>query len=387
MGDDDKTQGRWAEVARKATWSAMRDPSGQWGRRWLRDLDAEDRAQLVAVQVAATRPAFTAVLLGGAAMLAITAIFELSGLAPGIGYPPWGVLAAALVVALIAWFNWCARDWRLRLLAMLLATAMIGIFLSIPRPGALDAAAQFPIRTGLFHLIPIALLALTVRISSVLLLIGVVVALAQARLVLYGMPPSGEAIYWLYTATTIAFGLMLSGYRTDFAVEAFRVRQLLWKQAATDTLTGLSNRAGWERDATPVYVAAGQRGAQRSLVFFDVDRFKNINDRHGHARGDDVLRALGATIAARLGPDCYAARMGGEEFIVLQIDAVPSAVERFAQRVRKEFAEANSPLGCTLSAGIAFAGPDETLADCLRRADAALYAAKEAGRDRIVIAP
>lgn len=387
MSDDDNTRGRWAEVARESTWSALREPGRKWGRRWLRDLDAEDRAQLTAVQVAATRPAFTAVLLGGAAMLAVTATLEILGMAPGIGYPPWLVIVAALTVALTAWFNWWVRDWRLRLLAMLLATIVIGVFLSVPRPGTPDAVAQFPIRTGLFHLIPIALLALTVRISSVLLLVAVVVALAAVRLALYGAPPSGDAIYWLYTATTIAFGLMLSGYRTDFAVEAFRVRQLLWKQAATDALTGLSNRAGWERDATPVYAGADQRGAPRSLVFFDVDHFKDVNDRWGHACGDEVLRRLGAAIAVRLGPDAYAARLGGEEFIVLQIDAVPAAVERFAQRVREDFAQANAQQACTLSAGIAFAAPGESLADCMHRADKALYAAKEAGRDRIVIAP
>ena len=365
----------------------QRSPRRRWGRHWLRGLEPEDRARLTAVQVAATRPAFTAVLLGGAAMLAITAVFQWVGLAPGIGYPWWVVLLSALAVGVMAWGNWRLRDWRLRLVLMLAATATIGVFLSVPLPDGAGAAAQFPIRTGLFHLIPIALLALTVRKLSVFLLVATVVALAVVRLVLYGVPPSGAAIYWLYTATTVAFGLMLSSYRTDFAVEAFRARQILWKQAATDALTGLPNRTGWERDATRVYDDAGHRGAPRSLVFFDVDKFKDVNDRWGHAVGDEVLRSLGSALAARLGPDCYAARMGGEEFIALQIDAVPAAVERFAQRVRADFARLNARHGCTISAGIAFALPGEPLADCLRRADEALYAAKESGRDRIVIAP
>ena len=386
MNDDDKLQGRWAQVGRESTWMVWRDPRRRWGRRWLRDLDPEDRAQLTTVQVAATRPAFTAVILGGGVLLAIVGVMQLFGVAPGIGYPPWLVIAAAVVAAMLAWFNWRVHDWRLRLAAMLLATMVIGVFLSVPRPGVLHVAAQFPIRTGLFHLIPIALLALTVRFISVALLLVVVVGLAILRLSLYGAPVSGAAVYWLYTGATIAFGLMLSGYRTEFALEAFRVRQLLWKQAATDALTGLSNRAGWERDATPVYNAAGERDAPRSLVFFDIDHFKDVNDRFGHAAGDEVLRGLGATIAARLGADSYAARMGGEEFIVLQIDTVPASVERFTQRVCKDFSEANATLGCTLSAGIAFVRPGEPLSDGMRRADAALYAAKEAGRDRIVIA-
>ena len=385
-GGVDDTERWWERVAQGTIRSAFRHPSQYWDRQWLRHLSPEDRARLTAVQVTATRPAFTAVLVGGAGMLAVTALLQVAGIAPGIGYPAWLVLVAALAVALLSWANWRLRSWRLRLLVMLASMMLLGVFLSIPLPGS-EGAAQYPIRTGLFHLIPIALLALTVRPVSTLALVFVLVVLAVVRLQLHGAPPSGAALYWLYTAVTVAFGLMLSGYRTDFAVEAYRVRHMLWKQAATDALTGLFNRAGWERDATRVFADAGAREAPRSLVFFDVDHFKKINDRWGHERGDDVLRMLGQVIAARLGPDSYAARMGGEEFIVLMVDAPPVAVERFAQRVRDDFAQATSEFGGTLSAGIAFASRGEELAACLRRADHALYAAKEGGRDRIVVAP
>jgi diguanylate cyclase (GGDEF)-like protein len=385
-GGVDDTERWWERVAQGTIRSAFRHPSQYWDRQWLRHLSPEDRARLTAVQVTATRPAFTAVLVGGAGMLAVTALLQVAGIAPGIGYPAWLVLVAALAVALLSWANWRLRSWRLRLLVMLASMMLLGVFLSIPLPGS-EGAAQYPIRTGLFHLIPIALLALTVRPVSTLALVFVLVLLAVVRLQLHGAPPSGAALYWLYTAVTVAFGLMLSGYRTDFAVEAYRVRHMLWKQAATDALTGLFNRAGWERDATRVFADAGAREAPRSLVFFDVDHFKKINDRWGHERGDDVLRMLGQVIAARLGPDSYAARMGGEEFIVLMVDAPPVAVERFAQRVRDDFAQATSEFGGTLSAGIAFASRGEELAACLRRADHALYAAKEGGRDRIVVAP
>ena len=386
-GGQDETERWWERVAQGTMRSALRHPTQYWGRQWLRHLSPEDRARLTAVQVTATRPAFTAVLVGGAAMLAAVALLQVAGLAPGIGYPVWVELLAAIGVVLLAWLNWRMRSWRLRLVALMSSMLLLGVFLSVPMPGSgLVAGAQYPIRTGLFHLIPIALLALTVRAVSTLSLVLVLVALSVVRVQLHGAPPSGDALYWLYTATTVVFGLMLSGYRTDFAVEAYRVRHLLWKQAATDALTGLFNRAGWERDATRVYADAGAREAPRSLVFFDVDHFKRVNDRWGHERGDDVLRVLGQLIASRLGPDSYAARLGGEEFIVLMVDAAPVAVERFAQRVREDFAHATSELGCTLSAGIAFSSRGEELAASLRRADGALYAAKEGGRDRIVVA-
>lgn len=381
MDDSDRWLGR---VAQGSFRSLLRHPSEFWGRQSLRQLSTEDRARLTAAQVVATRPAFTAVLAGGGAILALTGIFEATGITPGIGYPAWMVLAAALLVWALSWANWGVRGWRMRLAIMLAGMMLIGVFLSIP---TVAVGTQLPIRTGLFQLVPIALLALTVRPISTLLLVMMLVVLTAVRASLHGVPASGEVMYWLYTAATIVAGLVLSAYRTDFAVEAYRVRQVLWRQASTDALTGLLNRAGWQRDATRVHADAGARSASRSVVFFDVDHLKQVNDTWGHERGDNVLRILGQAISTRLGPDSYAARLGGEEFIVLMIDATPSVVQRYAQRVRGDFAKATHELGCTLSAGIAFADGGEDLATQLRRADAALYAAKTAGRDRIVLAP
>lgn len=355
------------------------------GRQWLHQLDAEDRARLVAAQVKATRPAFTAVLLGGAAMLALAAALQALGAARGIGYPAWMVASAAVAVAMLAWANLRLRSWQARLAGLLAAMLLVGIFLSVPAPGAMPPGGV-PLRASLFQLMAMALLALTVRPVSVACVVAALIALAVVRLQAHGLPVMGRGFYWLHVAATIGFGFMLSGYRSDFAIEAYQVRRSLWKQAATDALTGLANRAGWDRDAVPVYVDAGARGAARSLVFFDVDHFKDVNDRMGHAYGDDVLRRLGQVLAARTGPDGYAARMGGEEFIVLLVDAPPGAVQRFAQRVREDFASVAGDRAITLSAGIAFAAPAEPLNDSMRRADAALYSAKQAGRDRIAIA-
>ena len=355
------------------------------GRQWLHQFDAEDRARLVAAQVKATRPAFSAVLLGGAVMLAFAAALQALGAANGIGYPAWLVAAAAVVVGMLAWSNLRLRSWQARLAGLLAAMLLVGVFLSVPAPGSMPQDGV-PLRASLFQMMAMALLALTVRPVSVASVVAVVLAVAVVRLEAHGLPLMGRGFYWLHVAVTIGFGFMLSGYRSDFAIEAYQVRRSLWKQAATDALTGLANRAGWDRDAAPVYVDAGARGAARSLVFFDVDHFKDVNDRMGHAHGDDVLRRLGQVLAARTGPDGYAARMGGEEFIVLLVDAPPGAVQRFAQRVREDFATVAGNRAITLSAGIAFAAPGESLGDALQRADTALSAAQQAGRDRIAIA-
>lgn len=374
----------WERVAQRTWRSALRSPGAFWGRQSLRQLEVEDRARLTEAQVVATRPAFTAVLAGGAGLLAITGVFQWLGLAPGIGYPLWVVFVVTLLLLTFSWANLALRDWRLRLLVMLSSMVMLSIFMSIPPPGT---ELQYPIRTGLFNLIPIALLALTVRPMSIAALVATLFALTFVRLRLHGVPDSGEAMAWLYTVAAIGFGLMLSAYRTDFALEAYRVRHALWKQASTDSLTGLMNRAGWEREVGLVHMKAGASKASRSLVFFDVDHFKRVNDTWGHERGDSVLQILGEIIVSRLGPDSYGARLGGEEFAVLMIDATPAAVERFVKRVRDDFSRATGDMTCTVSAGIAFSDSTENMVAHLRRADEALYAAKRAGRDRISVAP
>jgi len=351
-------------------------------RESIRSLTPEERHKLVAAQVEATRPVVSGVVLSSALILGFTGMFEAAGVAPGIGYPWWLVVIVALTVAACSLAIRLLDDWRPRLLLTLLATTLVGIFMSIPPPGA---EAPVSTRTGLFQLLPIALMALMVRRTSLLALIGVVLGLAAFRVTLHGGPPAGQALYWLNTATVIGFGLLLGGYRNDFAVATFRIRQRLHRQATTDELTALRNRAGWNRDAGETYNKAVSRGRPASFAFFDIDRFKQVNDLHGHDTGDRVLQRLGQIIHERLGEAAIAARLGGEEFVVLFVDQPPEVIEGYAQRVRAAFAEDVRELGTTVSAGIAHRQAGESMGQHLRRADVALYEAKASGRDRMVV--
>ena len=177
-------------------------------------------------------------------------------------------------------------------------------------------------------------------------MVALMLGLAALRVAINGHPASGPALYWLYTFTTVGFGLMLGGYRTDFAVATYRMRMRLHRQASTDELTGLLNRAGWNRDATAAYAAAVVRGRPLSVAFFDIDRFKVVNDTYGHAAGDQILQSLGQILKERHGLHSHCARLGGEEFVVLFVDETPEAVEGFVQRVRRSFAAiAHRPRG------------------------------------------
>ncbi len=231
-------------------------------------------------------------------------------------------------------------------------------------------------------------MALMVRPVSLLAFALLIVVMAQLRIVLHGAPGTGSALYWLYTLTTIGFGLVLAGYRTDFAVSAWQMRRRLVEQAHTDALTGLLNRNGWSERADALHARAAAAGMPVALVVLDIDYFKRVNDRLGHDGGDAVLQRLGAIMRARTGGDegC-AARIGGEEFAVLLEGDDALSATAFAERVRGEFGKEHDGVVATLSAGIAEHVAGESLREQMRRADQALYEAKREGRDRVCVAP
>ena len=159
--------------------------------------------------------------------------------------------------------------------------------------------------------------------------------------------------------------------------------------AQTDTLTGLPNRRGFEI-AVERAVEAGAKTL--SVIVADVDHFKRVNDLYGHLVGDEALRAVaGALRGACRGGD-HLARWGGEEFVVLLVDATGDEAKVIAERLRSavahiDWSSASQALQLTLSAGIATGPASAPLATLLRAADGALYAAKQNGRDRTCIAP
>ena len=353
-----------------------------WVGRSLHEMSPVERRQLVELQVALTRPIIGGVVFSGALILVMTGLFEWSGLAPGIGYPWWMTLLAALGTGVCAFAIGQAEDWRMQLALSLLGTLLVGVFLSLPTPGA---TGQLAIRNGLFQLLPIALLALLARRPAALCMVAVMVGLAAVRVLMHGAPATGSALYWLYTATTVGFGLMLKGYRMDFAISAFQMRNRLRLQAVTDGLTGLINREGWNREAAAAYMSAHESARALSFAFFDIDHFKGVNDTHGHDAGDRVLQALGRILRERTDCECISARLGGEEFVVLFAGRTPAQVEALVQQVRGEFEREVAAFKVTVSAGVAHRQQAEPMDLHLRRTDIALYEAKRAGRDRLVV--
>ncbi|MFH1044976.1 MAG: sensor domain-containing diguanylate cyclase, partial [Pseudomonadota bacterium] len=176
------------------------------------------------------------------------------------------------------------------------------------------------------------------------------------------------------------------------ALANLRMRESLQEQSIRDALTGLYNRRYLEGTLPRELARARRAGRPLAVFMLDVDHFKNFNDSHGHEAGDAVLKALGKTFRDNCRQSDFACRFGGEEFTLVLPEADESAAREWAarllQRVRAMEVKAGGQTlpKVTVSIGLALLpthGEDaETL---LQAADLALYDAKHAGRDRLVV--
>lgn len=165
-------------------------------------------------------------------------------------------------------------------------------------------------------------------------------------------------------------------------------RQRLEDRAATDVLTGLANRAAFDQRLQDELGRVGPGGPGLCLVLFDADHFKRVNDGHGHLTGDRVLIAIAEVLRGAARGGDLVARIGGEEFGWLMPGVDREDARHAAERLRTALGRVDhgAPGRVTVSAGVAHADPGgESAAGLMRRADEALYAAKRAGRDRVVV--
>jgi diguanylate cyclase (GGDEF)-like protein len=191
----------------------------------------------------------------------------------------------------------------------------------------------------------------------------------------------------------VAFALVLAavlGIGGSFLLT--RDRRSLEASALHDVLTGLYNRRGLEEKlAEAVHRFPGGERRRFALVVFDADRFKEVNDNHGHQTGDAVLHAIGRVVGEHLRESDFVGRLGGDEFMLVLNDVAPQQVLPLADRIRQAIAERplahveGVPVTMTVTMGCA-SYPDDAAAidELIAAADEALYIAKRRGRNRVV---
>ena len=178
-------------------------------------------------------------------------------------------------------------------------------------------------------------------------------------------------------------------FHADEAHAAIQLR----RTAERDSLTGTQNRRSLEQALAREFKAHGSQDAALAVLFIDIDWFKRINDNLGHAGGDLCLRSIATSLRAEIRPTDAMGRYGGDEFLVMLPGRDAAAARIVAERLRKVVEGSQvywqgEAVPLTVSIGLATRRPsDRVPATLLERADKALYAAKEEGRNRVCVAP
>ena len=202
-------------------------------------------------------------------------------------------------------------------------------------------------------------------------------------------PPSLASWFGIIHFETILFS-MGTGFLMILICHE-RKEQNIIEAASIDPLTGASNRDAFFEAAERILARDERAASPCSMIMFDLDRFKAINDSYGHQFGDRILEGFGETVRRSLRPRDFFGRYGGEEFLIVLPGTSPETAALIANRIRQAFAGSHAfvdgkPVKATASAGVANAAVSGTLEDLIRDADHALYAAKQKGRNRVEMA-
>lgn len=296
-----------------------------------------------------------------------------------VGAPPRQRRMLALGVATIAgiaWYQVVDPDYAARASLFCVGFAAFALAALWPLRGAWQRHGHRAYRVTM--LVMLAVLAIEAwRIADLALTVHPPASLYEAN-----FPDLAHMVLMTLLPALASTAFLLLYYESAHA----ELRRL----ARIDPLTGISNRRALAEHAARLIAAAARDGRPFSALMIDADDFKRVNDRHGHGVGDKVLCALVARIQRTLRGSDEIGRTGGEEFVILLPATGAAEARDVAERVRETVAAAplrgaGQAVDLTLSIGVAtYRTGDPNLDAMLQRADAALYAAKHGGRNRVV---
>ncbi|GAA3161402.1 hypothetical protein GCM10010466_60460 [Planomonospora alba] len=308
-----------------------------------------------------------------------------------LGYPLADVVLLAGLVRLLAVGGARTPSFQLITLAMLsllsgdvIFTSTVGAEISGLPLGDLPflmsyvlwgAAALHPSAGDLLRTSPDGAPVFTTRRLLTLMAVVLLAPGTMAAQLLAGFEPSA----WPVTVTSALLFVLVVARMALLLHRLQEQARMLDEVARTDMLTGLPNRRTLDAQLAREYERADGDGTPLCLAMIDLDRFKQFNDAHGHQAGDLLLSGAATAWSLALGGRDMLARYGGEEFVLV----MPGRDLRDAERLLASL-RVVTPQGQTFSAGLALWDGRERPSDLLHRADLALYAAKEAGRDRVV---
>lgn len=306
-------------------------------------------------------------LLGASAILGITpfAVFRFLQ-----GNLIAGLVDVAILTGIVVSVAWSWVTGR---------TEYSGLFLAIMTSSSAVVVGAITGEPGLFWLFPCLVTSFFLaspRLAAIINLCAIVAMMAQTDI--FRSPVQ----MWSFAAGAV----VVSACAYVFAFRNETQRERLEHLATIDPLTGVRNRRSMDEELAWAVSSADRSGGIYAIALLDIDHFKQINDKYGHRVGDDVLVEMVALIQQHTRRTDRLFRYGGEEFVLLLPgtgrEGLETVLENLQQVLRKHL---KHPGGiATASFGVAQLLPGETVDDWLARADAALYRAKESGRDRII---
>ncbi|HEX6995224.1 MAG TPA: GGDEF domain-containing protein [Gammaproteobacteria bacterium] len=285
---------------------------------------------------------------------------------------PIAIIDTIIVAAFVSLGVYIYRTRKVRVAGLLVAVLCVtGTLVTVQMRGPQQVYWAYPAMMACFYLVgPRGAIALTLTMAGGLL--------AQ---LLGNVEPLRLAAIQVTLVVTMAFA-------ASFSVLNERQQQELLRLATRDPLTGVGNRRAFMSRLAHVMAAFQRNRVPSSLVMLDVDHFKRINDAHGHAAGDEVLKTIARRIESRIRVTDGLYRIGGEEFVVVieghGIETAAHIAEELRERI--EAVDLVPGISVTVSVGAAEIRERESHEAWLRRADEAMYAAKRSGRNRVTVA-
>lgn len=249
--------------------------------------------------------------------------------------------------------------------------------------GAVDLATGTEIHVTSLYFLPLALAGwrLPRRMAALCALLATAIWSVAQR---YGGATHWTALVWVVNLATEGLALLTVTLLTSLLGERLRLEQAA---ARFDALTGLRNRRALIEEGALLVELCRRHARPVAVALLDLDHFKQVNDRFGHARGDEVLVSCARIIATHTRTADVAARIGGDEFVVLMPETTAPEACVMMERVRSQFAThaAMRDTGVTATIGVlGEAAATLSLTELLGRADSAMYRGKQSGRDRVV---
>ena len=353
-------------------------------------LDADLRGRFAASQNERSLPIARMAYLAGAVLmfgfLASDALLD-----PSLIWRTLPVRAVASAAFLALYYFSRAKDAALRLnmlnlLASLVAAVGVSVVLAMLPQGFVHGVAGLT-------MVVFAAVAVTPSWRQTLYGGLVVVGLSNTLLVLTGQGWFSFGQLNIYVLPSLALAALLSYLLGERHLRTFALEAELERRATTDVLTGVANRRHFSETAEREIDRARRYGNKLSLLMLDIDHFKRINDTHGHAVGDEVLKRLPQVVQPLLRKLDFMGRLGGEEFAIMLLETDGEGAAVVAERLRKGLAAVEVralgvhlhftvSIGCT---EVRMKEQAEDLKSALERADEALYKAKDSGRNRVVV--